>query len=249
MDSINKKIILLSVIMALVTTGVVYFYIQNKTQIGLKGVKKVTVFVAAKTLPQEHEISEIDLKQIKIPKEYINSNCITDVKQIVGKRLKESVIKDEQILFDRLVDNDEMVLSYKIPKNKRAISINVTEQTQVANLIKQNDYVDVIASFEKEEIDAPNGGKAKLPRITKTILERVKVIAIGQELKTTQDKNQKLPVTVTLEIPSEDVEKLVYASDFAQIRLSLRYIEDEKNINTLGVKREDFEISTLNNTR
>jgi pilus assembly protein CpaB len=238
MESVNKKVILAAVIMALITSVLIYMYIKKATT-SIDTVEYTKVYVAAKTLPARNKITDSDLKELKITKDFLNSKAVLNKSDIVGKRLKDRVIEGEQILGDRLISNSEDILSFDVPKGKRAVSINVNEQVEVADLIRPGDFVDVIGSFEKEEIDDKTN-KVIYPRITKIILQNVQILALGQEQTVGDEKAKELPKTVTIAVSPEDSEKLVFASEYGVLRLALRGVDDKANVDTQGVIRGDL---------
>lgn len=237
METVNKKVIFIAMILAFFTTFMVYVYIKNATT-RPDTVQYINVYVAAKTMPAKYKITDSDLKVEKVSKQYLNERAVLNKADIVGKRLKDSIIEGEQVLSDRLVDESQGTLSYNIPEGKRAVSINVNEQVNVSNLVRPGDSVDVVASFEKEENEAA-AGKVVIPRMTKVILQNVKVLAVSQDQKITDDKIKDAPKTITLAVDTGDVEKLVYASEYAVIRLALRPADDENTPGTSGITRED----------
>jgi pilus assembly protein CpaB len=238
METVNKRVILIAIIMALITSFLVYLYISGMTT-QKDVVDYINVYIAAKTLPPKYKITESDIKQTKVTKEYLNPKALTNRADIVGKSLKESVIQGEQILSDRLVDDKNTTLAYSIPEGKRAVSINVNEQTEVANLIRPGDSVDVIANFGKEEVEDKTT-KTIYPAITKIIIQNVEVLALGQDQLVSDEKTKDLPKTVTLAVTPEESEKLVYASEFATVRLALRPSNDNKDTVTEGVIGNDL---------
>jgi len=153
MESVNKKVILIAIFMALVTTMLVYFYISNSTTTHEAAVPKISVFVASKTLPPKHKITQGDIRQERVAKEYLNSKAVQSENEILGKLVKDTIIEGEQILKDRLVSDNKNDLVYNVPEGKRAVSMNVNEQIEVSNLLRPGDYVDIIASCEKEEVE------------------------------------------------------------------------------------------------
>jgi pilus assembly protein CpaB len=237
MEKANKKIILVALALSLVTAILIYMYISGpKTEV--TKVEYATVYVAAKTMPARYKITDADLKQVKIAKELLNPSAISDVSEITGKLTMERIIAGEQIVRERLADEEGVLLSYSLPEDTRAISINVNEQIDVNSLMRPGDFVDVIASFEKEEED--NGQTVKVyPKITRTILQNVEVLALGQDMTLSVDKLSEMPVTVTLAIKDKNVEEFVYASQFATIRLVLRPVGDELEAATEGIGRGD----------
>lgn len=238
MESVNRRVILIAVIMALLTSFLIYIYIKKATT-SIETTEYIKVYVAAKTMPPKYKITDADLKEIKVTKEYLNSKAVQNKAEIVGKRLKDRIIEGEQILKERLVDDSKFSLSFNIPEGKRAVSVNVNEQIEVANLIRPGDFVDIIASFDKDEVD-DKINKTTYPRITKTILQNVQVLALGQDQVVTDDKTKELPKTVTVAVSPQDAEKLVFSSEYAVLRLALRPVDEKGNVDTQGVIRGDL---------
>ncbi len=241
MEKTNKKIIIIAVVLALITATLVYYYVSSmdrQTDAAPK-IELVTVCAAARTIPGRTEITAADVKQIQVDRQLLSASAITDMDDIVGKYTLDSIVSGEQILNERLADEKSMLFSYKVPKGTRAVSINVNEQIDVANLIRPGDFVDVVASFEKEEEN--NGQVIKFyPRITKTLLQNVQVLALGQDSVLTAEKLKDTPATVTLAIKQENVEQFIFSSEYATLRLVLRPLDDNSQNNTQGIIRSDI---------
>lgn len=242
METVNRKIILVALIMAFITTFLIYFYIKGGTT-NTQVVKEDTmkVFVAAKTLPVKHKIVEGDFKIQDVPNKFVSKSAIKDEKDLVGKMTRDIILEGEQIVSDRLVGDDKTDLVYSVPEGKRALSINVNEQIAVSNLIRPGDYVDIIANFEKEEIE-DRDDMIIYPRMTKTALENVLVLALGQEQNIEMNEDEKVTQTaktVTFALTPEEAERLVYISEFATLRLALRSVGDNSTKKTQGVTRTD----------
>ncbi|MCX7745537.1 MAG: Flp pilus assembly protein CpaB [Clostridia bacterium] len=238
MESVNKKVILIAIMMAVLTAFLVFVYIQKATT-SPETESYTEVFVAAKTLPAKHLITENDIKQDKVLSKLLNLKAVQNKADIVGKRVKDSIIEGEQILSDRLVDENKMILSYMLPEGKRALSINVNEQIEVANLLRPGDAVDVLVSFDREEVD-DGTTKTVFPRTSKTLLQNIEVLALGQEQEVEDTKDKELPKTVTLAVSPEDAEKLTFASEYGVLRLALRPADDKKTIDSKGITRADI---------
>ncbi|MCX7923417.1 MAG: Flp pilus assembly protein CpaB [Clostridia bacterium] len=238
MESVNKKVILMALIMAVFTTFFIHYFIKKQTTQSVS-VDYINTYVASKTLPPKHKIEEDDVKELKVTRDYLNPKAVMNKADIVGKRIKERIIEGEQILRDRLVEDKNLALAYNIPEGKRAVSLNVNEQIEVANLLRPGDFVDVIATFQKEELEDKTN-KYLFPGVTKIILQNVQVLALGQEQIVEEDKKaEELPKTVTLAVNPFEAEKLVFSTEFAVVRLALRPVGDNKTVNTPGVIRND----------
>jgi len=238
MEKTNKKIIAVALALSLITAVLIYVFISDKQNISAPQIEYATVYVAAKTIPARAEITNADVRQAKTAKELLHSGAVTDIGEIVGKRTLESIIAGEQIIRDRLADEKSMTLSYSVPEGTRAVSINVNDQINVAQLVRPGDYVDIIASFEKEEEE--NGQVTKYyPRMTKTVLQNVKILALGQDMVLTSEKLKEPPTTVTLAVKAEDIERFIFASEYATLRLVLRPLDDDLQNASPGIIRPD----------
>ena len=99
-----------------------------------------------------------------------------------------------------------------IPPGRRAMSIKVDEVSGVAGFILPNTYVDVISV---------NNRSNRETREAKTILKKIKVLAIAQE--TTTDKGKaKIVKSVTLELLPKEAETLALHTILGSIHLILR---------------------------
>jgi pilus assembly protein CpaB len=99
------------------------------------------------------------------------------------------------------------VLSFIIPEGHRAITVAVNEVVGVAGFILPNSIVDVVAT-----VNSPYTTSAQNNRISKIILQNVKVLAVGQILEQKDGKPVTVP-TVTLDVLPMDAEKLAIASE------------------------------------
>ncbi|MDP4092183.1 MAG: Flp pilus assembly protein CpaB [Bacillota bacterium] len=238
MESTNKKIVAAAVILALITAFLIYVYIKNSEGKPVT-VQYTNVYVAVNTLPAKHKIEDSDIKLAKIAREYVNPDAIFDKNEIIGKNLKESIIAGEQILHGRLIDDRKTELAYNVPKDKRAVSFNINEQIAVSDLIRPGDFVDVLASFDKEEVDS-NGNKITYPRTTKIIIQNVQVLAMSQDQLITDEKLKEPPKTVTLAVSPEDSVKLTYATEYGVVRLALRSVGDDNKVDSPEIIRNDL---------
>ncbi|NJD01860.1 MAG: Flp pilus assembly protein CpaB [Ruminiclostridium sp.] len=238
MESVNKKVIFITLILTIVTSLLIYAYISKAATKTEAAVEYADVLVAANTLPSKHIISEIDVKLVKMEKNRVNNKALANRADIVGKRVKESILVDEQIVPERLMDEKKSILSFTMPEGMRALSINISEQSFASYLIRPGDHVDIIASFELESIEEATTITI-FPRITKTIIQNLQVLALSQNTVVNEEKISEIPKTVTLAVTPQDAEKLVYASQYATLTLVLRHADDNEIVKTDGVNRKD----------
>ena len=239
MEKTNKKIIVLALILSIVTSVLVYFYIKGNTKTTAPQIEYATVYVAVKTIPARSKITSADVKMVNIARELLNASAVTDINEISGKYAFESIIQGEQIIKERLADEKSMMLSFRIPEGMKAVRMNVNEQLAVAGFLRPGDFVDIVVSFEKEAEE--NGQAVKVyPRITKTVFQNVKVLALGQDITLPSAKLAQLPGTITLAIKNEEVDKFVYATEYGILRMALRPVDDNSVNSGQGIMRGDM---------
>jgi len=252
-----------ALILGLVTAYLVYSYInrvQQQTQQAIQQaqqqaaqsqvkIETAPVVVAVKDIPQRTLITP-DMVEVKqIPVQAKHPQAMSDTKDVVGKVTKLPVSAGEQVISAKFAaQRAESGLSYVIPPNKRAVSIEVSEIIGSGGLILPGDMVDVIAVF-----DAQKKGKD----MATYILQDVEVLAVGQVIEgeaipqqTTQEqvaqavsqpvaqvqpgvtptptvKKDEPPVqpkarSVTLAVSPEEAQRLVLAEETGKLRLALR---------------------------
>ena len=143
-------------------------------------------------------------------------------------------------------------LSADIKKQMRAVSINCAGAASVSGMVKPNDHVDVIGTFDLSDPTKASGPKAK-SLVTSTILQNVLVLATGKQ--TAKMKGQEVAgyATVTLEVTPREAEMLAFAEQIkGRLVLTLRNRNDmhyEKELPQVDFEKIMSEISELNQNR
>jgi len=148
----------------------------------------------------------------------------------VNRMAKMKIAKGETILESMLVPlatSDD--LSNDIPLGKRAFTIAINEISGVGGFASPGNYVDVIVSAK----DA-----AGMP-ISKTVVERVKVMAVAQARSIT-DTAPKLGTNVTLEVTPDQAQKLDVARSLGTLSLVLRNRADKANNAAAASNKDDL---------
>lgn len=238
MESLNKKILVIAIIMALVTSLLLYFYI-SRLESKVPDIEYIEVYAAKSEIPSRTVIKDDMLVKVQFPKDAKVTMGVSDKSQIVGKLTKERIIKGEPILMDRLYTGEKTNMAFVIPKGKRAVTIGVNEVTEVGDFIIPGDYVDVIATFEEASLDI-GGTKIYYPKYTKAILQNVQVLGVGQNMQAAKDEKKELPTSVTLAVTLDEAERLVLADESGVLRLALKPAADNSSVQTNGVIKDDM---------
>jgi pilus assembly protein CpaB len=118
------------------------------------------------------------------------------------------------------------VMAAILPDGMRAVSTKIKEETAAGQLILPNDRVDVILI---RKVPSRRGDQNNTEmRVSDTLLQNVRVLAIGQQIETKQgskssDINAK---TATLALTPQQAEMLALGNSTGEITLSLRSIGD-----------------------
>ncbi len=160
--------------------------------------------------------------------EFITSAQVPDAPaQLDGTLARFEIFAGEPIYDSKLVRSDQGYLSAVLAKGKRGVSIQVTPESGAGGFIVPNDRVDVVQTRNTAAGEQ-----------SQTILENVKVLAIGQRLgergQTAGDADQQDPKSqvfqgatiATLELDPLQAETLLAAANSGQLSLALRSVTD-----------------------
>ena len=221
---IDKKVLIFAVIIGLLTVLGLNFYINDiqDSQKKKEGYSKVVV--AVNTIPANVKITSDMITLKSLPAESINSQAVTSAEKIIGGISKTEIIKDEQILSSRVVmDTGQATLSYKVPQDMRAVSIPTTEISGVAGFISVGDKIDILATYDKKEINPVS--------TTYTQLQNIEVVAVGNIKSSAGDVKKELPTSITVLVKPAQAEVLAYAITNGTLFLTLRNPADEGKAN------------------
>lgn len=146
-------------------------------------------------------------------------------------------------------------LSASVKRQMRAISINVSGAASVSGMVKPNDHVDVIGTFNFPDDE---GKLKKGDPVTCTILQNVLVLATGRETaKTPARELGSLSgagyTMVTIEVTPREAEMLAFAEQIrGRLVLTLRNSSDtstEKELPNVDFTKIRSEIEELNQKR
>jgi pilus assembly protein CpaB len=242
MAKVSKKGLLgIAVLLSLVTSMLLYNFLKNATKSSVVRAE-ATVVVAGKNIAARTKITPDMVKEVKMPKEYIQPGAVTSVKTAVGIIARENITNGEQLL-DRMLSLPGKATNFSdlIPPDKRALTVAVSEVTGVAGFIKPGDYVDVIVTF-----DSNTAGD----NVSDMILQNVLVLAVNHDTQSNITgkvsaketiKNAVKAMTVTLAVSPDEASKVTLAEEKGRIRLALRpYMPQEAFVITRAVTPKDL---------
>jgi Flp pilus assembly protein CpaB len=168
----GRWIVVIGVILAVAAGGAAFFLInQAQQQAGQAGLQKVTVVVAAQTIPARKIIEATDVTVHEVPIDDTNAQgIVSTVDKVVGRVAAVSILQGQMVLTNLLASTSEggqfSVLGPDetvAPDSEswRAISVNVPDDRAVGGLLTPNQTVDV---FVTATVNVLTDSEAGLPK-------------------------------------------------------------------------------------
>ena len=220
----------------------------------LKQYGTIKVITFARDVPSGAVLSESDLVPRFAPEIGLRGQAVTDKADVLGRKLVNGHKAGEVVFWSDVEGGDPRAkgLSADVKRQMRAMSINVNGAASVSGMVKPNDHVDVIGTFNFPDDE----GKIKRgDLVTCTILQNVLVLATGKDTSKTQSRELGMVgganySTVTLEVSPREAEMLAFAEQIkGRLILTLRNRNDtsaEKELPQVDYLKIRQEIEELN---
>lgn len=148
----------------------------------------------------------------------------TNLNSFGGAVVRRNVPAGERLARDTLMKSGEGgFMSAVLEPGHRAVSVSVNATSGNAGFISPGDKVDLIVT---RRIKLPTGGGANEDQvISETFVHDIRVLAVDQALDNPENK-AILAKTVTLEVTTEQAERIAVATELGKISLALRSMTD-----------------------
>lgn len=214
----------------------------------------ITALCYKKDTPGGTVLSREDIGVVTVPALGMRGQALTEENLSSIIRRKTLIgHKAGEIIFWADIEGGnplEKGLSADIKSGMRAVSVNVSGAAAVSGMVKPNDHVDVIGTFNFPD---ETGSTKKGELVTCTILQNVLVLATGRD--TAKSAARNLGVTqgysmVTLQVTLREAEMLAFAEQMkGRLMLALRPKNDtstEKQLPNVDFQKIRSEIEELN---
>lgn len=218
----DKRRILVLFGIAWISAALLTWFLYAST-ITAKPQARRAVMVAARDLPLGATLKKTDLKEIKYLEQDIPRGALFSEAEALRRVTLYPVSTNEPLTLSKLstTDGPEGIMA-TIPAGHRAVSVPITDVSGVSGLITPGSRVDVLFTRPGSMAEA----------VTSTILQNVKVLAVGRLIspnQTVDAKATKMPVA-TLIVTPEDAQKLELAKNEGKVSLTLRNPLDNNSI-------------------
>ncbi|WP_440531505.1 Flp pilus assembly protein CpaB [Variovorax sp. YR566] len=196
------------------------------------GIASNKVVVAAVDIELGSRVNAQMLSTVDWPSDSVPAGSFSDIKLLDERVVKVGVLRGEAIMEGKLAPvGTQGGLSAVIASGKRAMTVRVNDVVGVAGFALPGNYVDVMVNAQQDK-----GRGEEASQISKTVLEKVLVLAVAQEANR-DDTKPKVVSAVTLELSLEDSEKLDLARSVGTLSLVLRNQMDKTTVATGGITK------------
>ena len=187
----------------------------------------------------------------EVPTVSVLPNAVLDREEAVGMVLASEVLVGEQIVSRRLVplgerDASSSSLAYVIEPGMRAITVNVGNDSGLANMIRPGNRVDVVLCYEplpdEDAADKAGGEKIIGARI---LVQDVEVLAVDatmsrRDADISDEKGEVSYGRVTLLVTPAQAVTLSFGDAAGSLRLILRSQLDDKLVDVPAVTSDEM---------
>jgi pilus assembly protein CpaB len=142
------------------------------------------------------------------------------IEQLRDARARTAFSAGDPIREAKLVMAGSGFLSAILPKNMRAVAVEISPENGAGGFILPGDHVDVILTR------SPSTGRSEEGSVSETILSNVQVLAIDLNLEEKSRQNTAVGKIATLELTPRQAQTLVLARRLGTIALVLRSLDD-----------------------
>ncbi len=238
----NKILLLIGLVLGAITAWMLYSYSSNleQSQVSAPFLK----LNSSVSLSAGDALEKSHIDSISLPEKYADlaSFAVPDTGDnrdwIIGKRVNKDVKAGSLLQYDIFSDEPDKRFAATIEESKRAMTIPVSTSSSVSYFIEPGSRVDLVGTLrlnltEDIEVQVPSSIRnnigsdtSTIPKIisksvTKTILQNVKVLAVGRATT----RGSYLGVaddgyrTITIEVTPFQAEQIIFAMSNLQSEL------------------------------
>ena len=222
--------ILVAVVLALVATAALVVYVNGADRRAVSGQEPRMVWVAAQLIKAgtsgQTARNTGQIKQVPVPNKNVVAGAVLSMPQIENRYAAVDIVAGEQLLLRRWVGAEDVAgrRLLQIEPGHQALAIEMDMVRQVAGFVTPGDKVSLVLSMKRPA--APGGDLER----SQFLLQNVQVLAVGATALANSaaqgggsrvNQGRGEVAAVTLSIPDERVEQVVYAAENGSIYMTL----------------------------
>lgn len=220
---------LVAVVLALVATAALVVYVNGADRRAVSGQEPRMVWVAAQLIKAgtsgQTARNTGQIKQVPVPNKNVVAGAVLSMPQIENRYAAVDIVAGEQLLLRRWVGAEDVAgrRLLQIEPGHQALAIEMDMVRQVAGFVTPGDKVSLVLSMKRP---APGGDLER----SQFLLQNVQVLAVGATALANSaaqgggsrvNQGRGEVAAVTLSIPDERVEQVVYAAENGSIYMTL----------------------------
>jgi pilus assembly protein CpaB len=203
----------------------VFVFTQFKKLAQAKSVPTVPVVVTARAIPLGTRLQPSDLRVVSWPAAHPVQGACSKIEDCANRAVITSLVENEPLLNGKLAPKEGGAgLSATIPTGMRAVTVSVNDVIGVAGFVVPGTMVDVLVT-----------GTMGSGNVTRTILENIRVLAVGQKVEADRESKPQTPAVITLLVSPEEANELAMAATQGRIQLALRNTLDSAKVDPAPV--------------
>jgi pilus assembly protein CpaB len=173
------------------------------------------VVVAARDIAEGAAIQDADLRVEQWPEPVVPENAFSSQVRLSGRVSRVAIYAGEAVVPGRLAPEGAAPgLEAKITPGKRAMGVRINDVSGMNGMVQPNSRVDILLTTS--DPSAPES------RMTRTFMENMRVLAIGNEVTRSADGRVTPSSVVMIEVSPTESEMLAAATSRGTIQLVLR---------------------------
>jgi pilus assembly protein CpaB len=236
--------ILIAVVLALVATAAMVVYVTSADRRAGRELELVAVLVARQTIPAGTSGEDAQNRNLisreLVPRKSVVAGAVTSLPLLEQRYAAVDIVKGEQLLQQRWVGAEDVAgrRLLQIPENAQALSLGLDLTKQVAGFVTPGDKVGLVFSYKEKE-------SSESVDKTHFLLQDIQVLAVGATAlpngssqsggRVNQGRGSQNLTAVTLAIPKQHVERVVFAAENGSIYLTLLPPNAKPQPNTQGI--------------
>ncbi|SFC06131.1 pilus assembly protein CpaB [Nocardioides terrae] len=221
----RRILVVAAALVAAIGAVLVFMYVRGADARAQDQFETTDVLVAAQPIEAGEKIDEASSAGKIVKKAVTNSSLVpgyqVDLSTLTGKVALTPIYPDEQIIGSKFGDTAAPTSSLRIPDDKIAISVNLTDPARVAGFVDPGSKVAIFLNGTDAKQGTP---------FTQLLLPEVTVIGVGSTTPvstTTTDETgaqttEQLPRTLlTLALNQTDAQKVLFSQGNGELAFAL----------------------------
>jgi pilus assembly protein CpaB len=209
------------------------------------------VLVAALEIPVGTQVTADKLRWQDWPTAAVSPLMVTKgsspqgIEDVAGSIARAPTMDGEPIRKDKMIKGANAgFMSAVLPTGMRAVAINIVSSgaKTAGGFVLPNDRVDIIKTGRDEESTRT---KQTDVFVSDTILQNIRVLAIGQNVQERNGEKVVVGETATLEVDPRQAELLTLAQRTGELALVLRSLADIAKKDELTTNKDDLSMTII----